>query len=165
MIVVTVAVAVVVLQPETSWGNASTCRTAWIGAPPGAFSSHSARRHPRCATQHGGPDKCTARAHSVPCFVSFHCVLFGSVPCSKFFYRFLAGAVQMLHQALAHPTSTKTYVTIVRGSGEAFVDRGWFTASVYSYISLSFLIWFSFYIFVFLAQQYFFSVVLFLVFR
>lgn len=97
--------------------------------------------------------------------VSFHCVLFGSVPCSKFFYRFLAGAVQMLHQALAHPTSTKTYVTIVRGSGEAFVDRGWFTASVCSYISLSFVLCFSFFIFLFLSNHYFFSVVLFLVFR
>jgi len=36
---------------------------------------------------------------------------------------------QVLHQALAHPASTKTYVAVVRGSGEAHVGRGWFTVS------------------------------------
>lgn len=34
---------------------------------------------------------------------------------------------QVLHQALAQPTSRKTYVALVRGSGEAHVGKGWFT--------------------------------------
>lgn len=34
---------------------------------------------------------------------------------------------QVLHQTLAQPDSSKTYVAIVRGSGGAFVGKGWFT--------------------------------------
>lgn len=34
---------------------------------------------------------------------------------------------QVLHEALSNPTSIKTYLAIVRGSGQEFVDRGWFT--------------------------------------
>ncbi|CAM9546703.1 unnamed protein product, partial [Hapterophycus canaliculatus] len=36
-------------------------------------------------------------------------------------------AVKVLHQALADPRSSKTYVAIVRGSGQGFVGKGWFT--------------------------------------
>lgn len=36
---------------------------------------------------------------------------------------------QVLHQALAHPASTKTYVAVVRGSGSTHVGKGWFTVS------------------------------------
>lgn len=99
-------------------------------------------------------NEATARARSTPCFapfvfffprlcllrsVSFRCALFGCVPCSELVHRFLGGGTQVLHKALAHPTSRKTYVTIVRGSGEAFAERGWFTASVCCY-SLSVLL-------------------------
>lgn len=34
---------------------------------------------------------------------------------------------QVLHRALADSASRKTYVAIVRGSGEAYVGNGWFT--------------------------------------
>ncbi|CAN0079017.1 unnamed protein product [Scytosiphon promiscuus] len=40
---------------------------------------------------------------------------------------FSSEAVKVLHQAVADPRSSKTYVAIVRGSGQAFIDRGWFT--------------------------------------
>eukprot|EP00752_Nemacystus_decipiens_P004799 g4367.t1 len=36
-------------------------------------------------------------------------------------------AGKVLHRALANPTSTKTYAAIVRGSGEGYVGKGWFT--------------------------------------
>eukprot|EP00903_Cladosiphon_okamuranus_P008156 g7855.t1 len=36
-------------------------------------------------------------------------------------------AGKVLHRALADSSSTKTYVAIVRGSGKAFVGKGWFT--------------------------------------
>lgn len=47
--VVVHVLVLVAVQPGTSWGNASSCRTAWTEALPDAFSSDSARQHPRCA--------------------------------------------------------------------------------------------------------------------
>ncbi|CAM9479947.1 unnamed protein product [Ectocarpus fasciculatus] len=40
---------------------------------------------------------------------------------------FSSQAAKVLHQTLAHSDSGKTYVAIVRGSGDAFVGKGWFT--------------------------------------
>ncbi|CAM9413770.1 unnamed protein product [Ectocarpus sp. 4 AP-2014] len=40
---------------------------------------------------------------------------------------FSSQAAKVLHQTLAQPDSSKTYVAIVRGSGGAFVGKGWFT--------------------------------------
>ncbi|CAB1120606.1 unnamed protein product [Ectocarpus sp. CCAP 1310/34] len=40
---------------------------------------------------------------------------------------FSSHAAKVLHQTLAQPDSSKTYLAIVRGSGSAFVGKGWFT--------------------------------------